>query len=121
MNVRVSSSPTPSAQPPRSNPFLRSSSDAPPFPCITPSTVIWVIVISFMGLSRYRRPAGSRTGVGKCANGCVTAGVVVADVTFDVELLRGEEFEVAGEKPFGQQEPRVYFGSADGVPDRLDL
>jgi hypothetical protein len=36
------------AHPPRSNPFLRSSSDVPPFPCITPSTVTWVMVVSFM-------------------------------------------------------------------------
>src|SRR5690348_14748227 len=38
----------PSAQPPRSNPFARSSSDAPPFPCTTPSTVTCVMVVSFM-------------------------------------------------------------------------
>src|SRR5512144_1872870 len=38
----------PRAHPPRSNPFLRSSSDAPPFPCITPSTVTWLMVVSFM-------------------------------------------------------------------------
>jgi hypothetical protein len=44
----VSLSATPMAHPPRSNPFLRSSSDAPPFPCITPSTVTWVMVVSFM-------------------------------------------------------------------------
>src|SRR6266702_7107535 len=48
MNVMVSLSPTPMAHPPRSNPFLRSSSDAPPFPCITPSTVTCVMVVSFM-------------------------------------------------------------------------
>src|ERR1700704_2887838 len=48
MNVLVSSSPAPRAHPPRSNPFLRSSSDAPPFPCITPSRVTWVMVVSFM-------------------------------------------------------------------------
>src|SRR6266540_4613918 len=35
MNVIVSLSATPIAHPPRSNPLLRSSSDAPPFPCIT--------------------------------------------------------------------------------------
>jgi len=38
----------PRAQPPRSNPFARSSSDAPPFPCTTPSTVTCVMVVSFM-------------------------------------------------------------------------
>src|SRR6266545_3525362 len=48
MNVMVSLSATPMAHPPRSNPFLRSSSDAPPFPCITPSTVTCVMVVSFM-------------------------------------------------------------------------
>src|SRR3989449_8416110 len=48
MNVVVSVSATPMAHPPRSNPFLRSSSDAPPFPCITPSTVTCVMVVSFM-------------------------------------------------------------------------
>src|SRR6266699_3818977 len=48
MNVMVSLSNTPMAHPPRSNPFLRSSSDAPPFPCITPSTVTCVMVVSFM-------------------------------------------------------------------------
>src|SRR6478752_7140726 len=48
MNVLVWSSPAPSAQPPRSNPFLRSSSVVPPLPCITPSTVTWVMVVSFM-------------------------------------------------------------------------
>src|SRR6266487_1711299 len=48
MNGMVSSSNTPMAHPPRSNPFLRSSSDAPPFPCITPSTVTCVMVVSFM-------------------------------------------------------------------------
>src|SRR5215475_6336986 len=47
MNVLVSSAPFPRAHPPRSNPFLRSS-DAAPFPCITPSMVTWVMVISFM-------------------------------------------------------------------------
>src|SRR6266542_2452511 len=47
MNVLVSSSPAPRAHPPRSNPFLRSS-DAAPFPCITPSRVTWVMVVSFM-------------------------------------------------------------------------
>src|SRR2546427_3842067 len=36
--------------PPRSNPPLRSSS-APPSPCITPSTVTIVRVVSFMGSS----------------------------------------------------------------------
>src|SRR5436309_4884654 len=51
MAVMVSSSNTPIAHPPRSNPFLRSSSDAPPFPCITPSTVTCVMVVSFMGSS----------------------------------------------------------------------
>src|SRR5438093_9316796 len=51
MNVWVSLSNTPLAHPPRSNPFLRSSSEAPPFPCITPSTVTCVMVISFMGSS----------------------------------------------------------------------
>src|SRR6188768_4145055 len=48
MNAWVSLSPLPRAHPPRSNPFLRSSSDAPPFPCITPSTVTCVMVVSFM-------------------------------------------------------------------------
>src|SRR5215203_980320 len=48
MNVMVSLSATPMAHPPRSNPFLRSSSDAPPFPCITPSTVTCVMVVSLM-------------------------------------------------------------------------
>src|SRR6204780_2222967 len=47
MNLLVSSSPAPRAHPPRSNPFLRSS-DAAPFPCITPSRVTWVMVVSFM-------------------------------------------------------------------------
>src|SRR5215218_5214018 len=51
MNVMVSLSNTPMAHPPRSNPFLRSSSDAPPFPCITPSTVTCVMVVSFIGSS----------------------------------------------------------------------
>src|SRR6266576_4532722 len=48
MNVLVSSSPLPMAHPPLSNPLLRSSSDAPPFPCTTPSTEICVVVVSFM-------------------------------------------------------------------------
>src|SRR5256885_16526243 len=48
MNVLVSLSPTPMVHPPRSNPFLRSSSDAPPGPCITPSTETCVVVVSFM-------------------------------------------------------------------------
>src|SRR5580700_5612350 len=47
MKVLVSSSPAPRAHPPRSNPFLRSS-DVAPFPCITPSRVTWVMVVSFM-------------------------------------------------------------------------
>src|ERR671915_907587 len=46
MNVLVSSSPFPRAHPPRSNPLLRSS-DAAPLPCITPSRVTWVMVVSF--------------------------------------------------------------------------
>src|SRR5688572_10895289 len=43
--------------PPRSNPPLRSSS-APPSPCITPSVVTIVVVVSFMIslLSRLLRP-----------------------------------------------------------------
>ena len=59
MNVRVSSSPFPRAHPPRSNPFLRSS-DAAPFPCITPSMVTCVMVVSFMSpfLSRGAAPCG---------------------------------------------------------------
>src|SRR4051794_10543129 len=48
MNEKVSSSAAPIAHPPRSNPLLRSSSVAPPFPCITPSTVTCVMVVSFM-------------------------------------------------------------------------
>jgi hypothetical protein len=48
MKLLVWSSPAPRAHPPRSNPFLRSSSDAPPFPCTTPSRVICVMVVSFM-------------------------------------------------------------------------
>src|SRR5215218_4091803 len=48
MNVIVSLSPIPMAHPPRSNPFLRSSSDAPPFPCMTPSTETCVVVVNFM-------------------------------------------------------------------------
>src|SRR5918993_1118712 len=48
MNVIVWLSPTPKAHPPRSKPFLRSSSDAPPFPCITPSTETCVVVVNFM-------------------------------------------------------------------------
>src|SRR5919109_2518608 len=58
MNVWVSLSPFPRAHPPRSNPFLRSSSDAPPFPCITPSMVTWVVVVSFMLVAPlpWRRP-----------------------------------------------------------------
>src|SRR6478735_9719023 len=46
MSAIVSSSPAPMAHPPRSNPFLRSSSVVPPFPCITPSTVTCVMVVS---------------------------------------------------------------------------
>src|SRR5580658_6522563 len=48
MNAWVSLSPFPRAHPPRSNPFLRSSSDAWPSPCITPSMVTLVMVVSFM-------------------------------------------------------------------------
>src|SRR3989442_7039533 len=48
MNFIVSLSHPPMAHPPRSNPILRSSSDAPPFPCITPSTVTCVMVVSFI-------------------------------------------------------------------------
>src|ERR671930_613018 len=48
MNVMVSLSKTPMAHPPRSNPPLRSSSDAPPFPCITPWTVTCVMAVNFM-------------------------------------------------------------------------
>src|SRR5215217_7174549 len=48
MKEKVSSSPAPRAQPPRSNPFVRSSSVEPPLPCITPSTVTCVMVVSFM-------------------------------------------------------------------------
>jgi hypothetical protein len=51
MNAVVSLSNTPMAHPPHANPPLRSSSDATPFPCITPSTVTCVMVVSFMGLS----------------------------------------------------------------------
>src|SRR5919198_6363942 len=63
MNAMVSLSNTPMAHPPRSNPPLRSSSVAAPFPCITPSTVTCVMVVSFMrspflrdGLELPRRP-----------------------------------------------------------------
>src|SRR6478752_945392 len=60
MNVSVWPSPAPIAHPPRSNPFLRSSSDAPPLPCITPSTVTCVMVVSFKTwfLSRWCCPFG---------------------------------------------------------------
>src|SRR5687768_11420120 len=64
MNALVSSSPFPRAHPPRSNPFLRSS-DAAPLPCITPSMVTWVIVVSFMIAvppPRRRHRAGGLTG-----------------------------------------------------------
>lgn len=40
--------PLPRARPPRSNPVRRSSSDAPPLPCTTPSRVVWTTVVSFM-------------------------------------------------------------------------
>src|SRR5919204_3031056 len=56
MNAWVSLSPFPRAHPPRSNPALRSSSDAWPFPCITPSTVTWVMVVSFMSAAPYQAP-----------------------------------------------------------------
>src|SRR5829696_7839311 len=36
------------AHPPREKPLLRSSSVVPPFPCITPSTVTCVTVVSFI-------------------------------------------------------------------------
>ena len=45
-----SSSKSGKAHPPRANPPLRSSS-GPPRPCITPSTVTCVMVVSFMGSS----------------------------------------------------------------------
>src|ERR1700722_14541279 len=49
MNAAVSSPNTGGpAHPPRSNPLLRSSSVAPPLPCITPSTETCVMVVSFM-------------------------------------------------------------------------
>src|SRR3954452_10279044 len=48
MNVLVASSPAPCAHPPRSKPFLRSSSVAPPLLCLTPSTVTCVMVVSLM-------------------------------------------------------------------------
>ena len=48
MNAEVSSSNLPMAHPARSKPLLRSSSVAWPFPCITPSTVTCVIVVSRM-------------------------------------------------------------------------
>src|SRR3954453_1824077 len=63
MNAMVSASPLPMAQPPRSNPFRRSSSDAPPFPCTTPSTVICVVVVSFIGSSSRR--LGRKTAPGR--------------------------------------------------------
>src|SRR5918994_5085474 len=61
MNVKVSLSNTPMAHPPRSNPPLRSSSDAPPFPCITPSTVTCVMVVSFMVVVPFSRWFGRRS------------------------------------------------------------
>src|SRR5213592_1249457 len=60
MNVMVSLSHTPMADPPRWNPFLRSSSDAPPFPCITPSTVTCVMVVSFMVAAPFSLGFGRR-------------------------------------------------------------
>ena len=49
-DVAASSSKSGMAHPPRSNPPLRSSSDAPS-PCITPSRETCVMVVSFMGSS----------------------------------------------------------------------
>src|SRR5262245_14864917 len=57
MNAWVSPSPFPRAHPPRSNPFPRSSSEAWPFPCSTPSTVTWVMVVSFMFALPFLAPA----------------------------------------------------------------
>src|SRR3954447_26382291 len=86
MNVRVSLSPTPRAHPPRSNPFLRSSSDAPPFPCITPSTVTCVMVVSFMVRplyswgSRYNRSEARNSSTSKLLLGCGLQSLRVAGV-----------------------------------------
>src|SRR5689334_4783538 len=62
MSANVSSSPAPRAQPPRSNPVRRSSSDAPPLPCITPSTVTCVMVVSFIGLAPWFACPGALVG-----------------------------------------------------------
>ena len=50
----------------------------------------------------------------KGAYGGVSAGMVVADVALDLELLRGEETEIADEQPFGKQEPWVYLVAGYG-------
>jgi hypothetical protein len=45
--------------------------------------------------------------------------MVVADVAFDLELLRGEEAEVADEQPFWKEQPWVYLVAGYGIRDRL--
>src|SRR6476469_2200207 len=45
--------------------------------------------------------------------------MVVADVALDLELLRGEETEIADEQPFGKEEPWVYLVAGNGISNRL--
>src|SRR4051794_8859450 len=86
MNAMVSWSALPIAQPPRSKPPLRSSSDAPPFPCITPSTVTCVMVVSFMVRplyswgSRYDRSEARNSSTSKRLFGCGLQSLRVAGV-----------------------------------------
>src|SRR5690349_3448423 len=45
--------------------------------------------------------------------------MVVADVAFDRELLRGEQTEVAHEQPFRKEQPWVYLVAGHGIGNRL--
>src|SRR6266516_3682119 len=74
------------AHPPRSNPPLRSSSD-PPSPCITPSTVTIVVVVSF--ISRFLSRGSSRRSTRS------EQGPHVGDVVL-LNLHRAEELVIRG-------------------------
>src|SRR6476620_7907951 len=45
--------------------------------------------------------------------------MVIADVAFDLEVLRGEQTEVAHEQPFGKDEPWVNLVAGYGDSNRL--
>src|SRR5215469_16412556 len=108
MNVLVSSSPAPRAHPPRSNPFLRSS-DAWPFPCITPSMVTWVMVVSFT----FAAPCLGAAHVGGLTPATNTAAPIRHPLADFLKPTSGSRPFAAGVNRLPRYEPRFDLLASD--------